>query len=395
MRDSASSRQSRRETPTRSDLTDAQLIVDKIGTRFSYAAEMVDSTTGLGRILVTGGSGFVGANLVAELLNRGYAVRSFDRAPSPLPGHGNLEVVMGDICDADSVTSAVAGVGTVFHTAAIIDLMGGASVTEEYRQRSFAVNVGGTENLVRAAQSAGVERFVYTASNSVVMGGEHIAGGDETLPYTDRFNDLYTETKVVAEKFVLGQNGVAGMLTCSIRPSGIWGRGDQTMFRKVFESVLAGHVKVLVGRKNTLLDNSYVHNLVHGFILAAQHLTPGGTAPGQAYFINDGEPVNMFEFARPMIEACGRKLPRVRVPGRLVHATMTGWQRLHFRFGIPEPLLEPLAVERLYLNNYFSIAKATRDLGYRPLFTTEQARADCLPYYVDLFRQMEAQPAPA
>ncbi len=356
---------------------------------------MADSTTDLGRILVTGGSGFVGANLVTELLDRGYAVRSFDRVPSPLPDHAGLEVVTGDICDLDSVTSAVAGVDTVFHTAAIIDLMGGASVTAEYRQRSFAVNVGGTENLVRAAQSAGVQRFVYTASNSVVMGGQHIVHGDETLPYTERFNDLYTETKVVAEKFVLGQNGVAGMLTCSIRPSGIWGRGDQTMFRKVFESVLAGHVKVLVGRKATLLDNSYVHNLVHGFILAAQHLTPSGTAPGQAYFINDGEPVNMFEFARPVIEACGRKLPRVRVPGRAVHAAMSGWQRLHFRFGIPEPLLEPLAVERLYLNNYFSIAKATRDLGYRPLFTTEQARVDCLPYYVDLFKQMEAQARPA
>lgn len=340
---------------------------------------MADSTTDLGRILVTGGSGFVGANLVTELLDRGYAVRSFDRVPSPLPAHAGLEVATGDICDLDNVTNAVAGVDTVFHTAAIIDLMGGASVTAEYRQRSFAVNVGGTENLVRAAQSAGVKRFVYTASNSVVMGGQHIVHGDETLPYTERFNDLYTETKVVAEKFVLGRNGVAGMLTCSIRPSGIWGRGDQTMFRKVFESVLAGHVKVLVGRKSTLLDNSYVHNLVHGFILAAEHLTPNGTAPGQAYFINDGEPVNMFEFARPVIEACGRKLPRVRVPGRAVHAAMSGWQRLHFRFGIPEPLLEPLAVERLYLNNYFSIAKATRDLGYRPLFTTEQARVDCLP----------------
>ncbi|ULN46357.1 NAD-dependent epimerase/dehydratase family protein [Mycolicibacterium goodii] len=356
---------------------------------------MADSTSDLGRILVTGGSGFVGANLVSELLDRGYAVRSFDRVPSPLPDHAGLEVVTGDICDLDSVTTAVAGVDTVFHTAAIIDLMGGASVTEEYRRRSFAVNVGGTENLVRAGQSAGVKRFVYTASNSVVMGGQHIVNGDETLPYTDRFNDLYTETKVIAEKFVLNENGVAGMLTCSIRPSGIWGRGDQTMFRKVFESVLAGHVKVLVGRKSTLLDNSYVHNLVHGFVLAAQHLTPGGTAPGQAYFINDGEPVNMFEFARPVVEACGRKLPRIRVPGRLVHAAMTGWQRLHFRFGIPEPLLEPLAVERLYLNNYFSIAKATRDLGYRPLFTTEQALADCLPYYVDLFEQMQAHPQPA
>ena len=70
------------------------------------------------------------------------------------------------------------------------------------------------------------------------------------------------------------------------------------------------------------------------------------------------------------------------------------WQWLHFRFGLPKPLLEPLAVERLYLDNYFSIAKAQRDLGYQPLFTTEQAMAACLPYYVDLFHQMKGAARP-
>ncbi|MBV9353196.1 MAG: NAD-dependent epimerase/dehydratase family protein [Mycobacterium sp.] len=347
-------------------------------------------TTELGYVLVTGGSGFVGANLVAALLERGYAVRSFDRAPSPLPGQPKLDVLQGDICDRGSVAAAVDGIDTVFHTAALIELMGGASVSDEYRQRSFAVNVGGTENLVHAGQSAGVKRFVYTSSNSVVMGGKQIAGGDETLAYTDRFSDLYTETKVVAERFVLSQNGVNGMLTCAIRPSGIWGRGDQTMFRKMFESVLAGHVKVLIGRKTAKLDNSYVHNLIHGFILAAQHLVPGGTAPGQAYFINDGEPINMFEFARPVVQACGERWPRLRVSGAMVRWLMSTWQRLHFKLGLPQPPLEPLAVERLYLDNYFSIAKAEHDLGYRPLFTTKQAMQDCLPYYTELFETIKA-----
>jgi 3beta-hydroxy-delta5-steroid dehydrogenase/steroid delta-isomerase len=347
-------------------------------------------TNDLGRVLVTGGSGFVGANLVTTLLDRGHQVRSFDRAPSPLAQHPHLEVLQGDITDAAVCAAAVDGIDTIIHTAAIIDLMGGASVTDEYRQRSFSVNVGGTENLVHAGQKAGVKRFVYTASNSVVMGGQNIAGGDETLPYTSRFNDLYTETKVVAERFVLGQNGADGMLTCAIRPSGIWGTGDQTMFRRLFESVIKGHVKVLVGRKSARLDNSYVHNLIHGFILAGEHLVPGGTAPGQAYFINDAEPINMFEFARPVVEACGQPWPKLRVSGPAVHWVMTGWQRLHFRFGFPAPLLEPLAVERLYLDNYFSVAKARRDLGYEPLFTTEQALAECLPYYVGLFQQMKS-----
>src|SRR6185312_6941262 len=94
----------------------------------------------------------------------------------------------------------------------------------------------------------------------------------------------------------------------------------------------------------------------------------------------------MFEFFRPVVEACGQPWPKLRVPGRLVWFVMTVWQWFHFRVGAPTPLLEPLAVERLYLDNYFSIAKAQRDLGYRPLFTTDRAMAECLPYYVDLFR---------
>ncbi|CAJ1494988.1 NAD-dependent epimerase/dehydratase family protein [[Mycobacterium] kokjensenii] len=351
-------------------------------------------TTELGRVLVTGGSGFVGTNFVKTLLERGYRVRSFDRAPSTVDAHPNLETLEGDICDPQTVATAVADIDTVFHTAAVIDLAGGPSVTEELRARSFGVNVEGTKNLVRAAQQAGVKRFVYTSSNSVIMGGKSIAPGVETMPYTTKYNDLYTETKVVAEKFVLAENGGPdgqGMLTCAIRPSGIWGPGDQTMFRKLFESVVAGHVKVLIGKESAKLDNSYVHNLIHGFILAAEHLVPGGSAPGQAYFINDDDPINMFEFARPVMEACGQRWPTRRLPGRVIRDVMVVWQKLHFKFGIMPPLLEPGAVERVYLDNYFSIAKARRDLGYEPPFTTEQAMADCMPYYLDLFKQIQAQ----
>ncbi len=58
-------------------------------------------------------------------------------------------------------------------------------------------------------------------------------------------------------------------------------------------------------------------------------------------------------------------------------------------------MLAPLAVERLYLDNYFSVAKATRDLDYRPLLTTEQAMAECLPYYTALFDQIKAAIPPA
>ena len=347
-----------------------------------------NKTTDLGHVLVTGGSGFVGCNFVKTLLARGYKVRSFDLAPSPLQSQENLGIIQGNICDQALVRQAVQGIDTIFHTAAIIELKGGSAVTQEYRDRSYAINVEATKHLLQAGREAGVKRFVYTASNSVVIGGEPIVNGDETLPYTERFNDLYTETKVVAEKWVLGQNG-QGILTCSIRPSGIWGEGDQTMFRHMFQQMVDGLLRALVGSGKARLDNSYVHNLVHGHILAAQHLVDGGTSPGQAYFINDGEPINMFEFSKPVIEAVGYPYPKMRVPAALVKAIMAFWQMLHFKLGIKEPPVPPLAVERIAIDNFFSIDKARRDLGYEPLYNTEQGIQESLPYYTEMYKKMK------
>lgn len=342
----------------------------------------------LGTILVTGGSGFVGGNFVQTLLNKGYKVKSFDIVPSKL-SHPNLEIITANICDPQVVEKACQGVDTVFHTAAIIGLKGGKSVTKEYRDQSYAINVEGTKNLLRALQKAGGKRFVYTASNSVIMEGKPLSMATENAPYTNRFNDLYTETKVIAEKWVLEQSGKEGVLTCSIRPSGIWGPGDQTMFKIFFDQIIDGLFIAQVGDGTALIDNSYVHNLIHGQILAAQHLIDGGTAPGQAYFINDDDQVNMFEFAKPIVEMVGAKFPTLKLPYWLVKMVMVIWQELHFALKLPEPPLPPLAIERIGVTNTFSIEKAHKDLGYTPLYTSAQAMEECKPFYQELFLKMK------
>ena len=347
-------------------------------------------TADLGTVLVTGGAGFVGGNLVNTLLQRGFKVKSFDIIGSTLE-HENLENIEGNICDPATVEKACEGVDTVFHTAAIIGLKGGRSVSKEYRDQSYAVNVEGTKNLFHALQKAGGKRFVYTASNSVILEGKPVQQATEAMPYTDRFNDLYTETKVVAEKWILSQNGAGGVHTCSIRPSGIWGSGDRTMFKIFFDQILDGMFIARVGDGSALIDNSYVDNLVHGQILAAEHLVEGGTAPGQAYFINDGDEINMFEFARPLIEAIGATFPKIKLPYWLVKGVMVTWQELHFRFKLPEPPLPPLAIERIALTNTFSIEKARKELGYEPLYTTDEAMQRCLPFYKELFFSMKAE----
>lgn len=348
----------------------------------------VDSSV-LGTILITGGAGFVGQNFVHTMLEKGHKVKTFDIMPCPIE-HECLEVITGDICDISAVEAACQGVDTIFHVAAIIELKGGKAVTRQYRDRSYAINVQGTKNILLSAQKAGVKRFVYTASNSVVIGGKAIKGGTETMPYTSRFNDLYTETKVVAEQWVLAQdNKVGGLRTCSIRPSGIWGPGDQTVFKRFFEQMVAGIFKATVGDQNVKLDNSYVANLIHGQVLAALHLDNNGAACGQAYFINDDDPVNMFEFSRPVLAAVNYPYPKINVPYWLVKAVMVIWQELHFKFKLPEPPLPPLAIERIALDNYFSVEKARKDLGYEPLYTTDEAMQECLPYYVDMYNDMK------
>jgi 3beta-hydroxy-delta5-steroid dehydrogenase/steroid delta-isomerase len=349
-------------------------------------------TLGLGCVLITGGGGFVGQNFVQTMLDNGNKVKSFDIVPCKIQ-HPNLESIQGNICDYNAVLAACQGVDTIFHTAAIIDLKGGKAVTKEYRDRSYAINVEGTKNVLRAAQEVGAKRFVYTASNSVVIGGKPISGGDETLPYTTRFADLYTETKVTAEKYVLEQDGIKGVRTCSIRPSGIWGPGDQTMFVKYFRQVIKGALKANIGdpKNPAKLDNSYVHNLIHGHVLAAKNLDNNGKACGQAYFINDGDAVNVFLFSRPVIEAIGEKFPTVWVPAWLVKPVMVIWQALHFWFKIPEPPVEPLGIERISIDNYFSHAKAKRDLGYVPLYTTDEAMKDCIPFYIELYKKMKKE----
>jgi 3beta-hydroxy-delta5-steroid dehydrogenase/steroid delta-isomerase len=289
---------------------------------------MADVDTIGPRCLVTGGCGYLGRALVQRLLSLGCEVHTLDlaeAAPDPRARH-----FRGDLRDFASIAPAFEGVQTVFHSAALI-----ATVEERYaqpalRRTAYAVNVVGTENVVRAARAAGVKALVHVSSINVVM--DHaIDGGDETLPYATQAPDLYSRTKTAAERVALAADQPGGLRVCAIRPGGIWGPGRGGMMLDAMVAELAkGTFKATIGDGKTPLDNTHVDNVVDAALLAARALrSRPGDVGGRAYFITDGERFDAMEWFRPLVEGLGHPFPKVRVPGALMLRVATGLEVAH------------------------------------------------------------------
>ena len=339
------------------------------------ALSRLDAATVGPACVVTGAAGYLGGHLVARLLALGCEVRAFD--VRPYSGDARAEVVVGDVRRYDQVAEAVEGADVVFHTASVIDTRGFAP--PRARRRAWDVNVLGTEHVVRACDRLEVDRLVHTSSINVAM--EHVVDeGDESTPYATGAFDLYTQTKVAAERVVLAADDPGGLRTVALRPGGIWGGGEcGLMVQRFIEQLAAGKFVALIGGGRSLVDNTHVENLVDAQLLAAAALA---SAPervgGQAYFITDDERFNGLEWFRPLAEALGHRFPRARLPGRLMYAVGALAEAASLRGG-PEPTLTRRGVLNLTQSSSFRIDKARRDLGYAPRVRRDDGLADLMP----------------
>jgi 3beta-hydroxy-delta5-steroid dehydrogenase/steroid delta-isomerase len=336
--------------------------------------------------LVTGGSGFFGSHLVRALLERGHRVQVLDLTPPDL-AHERLHFCEGDVRCYEDVVKAVTGADTVFHTASIVNLLSFCSA--KTRQESYDINVVGTENVIRACRASGVARLIYTSSNNVIFDGRDIELADESLPYPDKYVDLYSETKSLAEREVLAANGTEGLLTCAIRPSGIYGPGEQLFLPRVIARCDDGLLRVRMGKEDAQSEYSYIDSLVHGHLLAAHKLVPGSPVAGQAYFINDGETLKNFEFFRPVIEDLGLPFPERLVPAFPLKVVATVGEIAHWLLKTPRPIFTVIEVLKSSVSHPCSIEKARRELGYEPLVRGSEGIARCLPYCREIFRTRE------
>ena len=319
------------------------------------------------RCLVTGGAGFLGRNLVAALRAKGCPVNVLDRSASLEPLEG-VRWFQGDVRSYADVLAASQDVDTVFHTAAVIEAL-------THARRSVArtiesINVGGTKNLIRAAQENGVRRFVHTSS-IVASFCMNAAGGDESAPYSTS-RDLYTSTKIAGERAVLDANGKDGLLTCALRPGGIYGPGERMTYGRLIRALKKGVPLVVFGNGKARLDYVYIDSLVDAQLRAAERLLVGSPVCGQAYFVSDDTPINAGQFSIELVKNMGLEARLVRLPDPVARAIGTSMERVYQVLGVAKPLFTSANVKLCDIDHYFSIDKAKRHLGYRPLVDTEE-----------------------
>ena len=319
------------------------------------------------RCLVTGGAGFLGRNLVAALQAKGCPVHVLDTEPSPEP-RSDVRWFQGDVRKHADVLAACEGVDTVFHTAAVIEALTHArrSVVENIE----SINIGGTRNVIRVAQQSGVRRLVHTSSivASFCMNAE---GGDESAPYSTA-RDLYTSTKIAGERAALAANGKNGLLTCAIRPGGIYGPGERLTYGRLVRALKMGVPLVVFGDGSARLDYVYIDNLVDAELRAAERLVEGSPVCGQAYFLSDETPINAGQFSIELVKNMGLKTPLVRIPDAVARGVGAAWERVYQLFGVSKPLFTVANVKLCDIDHYFSIDKAKRHLEYAPLVDTEE-----------------------
>uniref|UniRef100_A0A803MS50 Reticulon-like protein n=1 Tax=Chenopodium quinoa TaxID=63459 RepID=A0A803MS50_CHEQI len=360
--------------------------------------------------VVTGGRGFAARHLVEMLIRyEMFCVRIADLGHSikldayeeegtlgKALSSGRAQYVSADLRDKGQVLKACHGADVVFHMAAP------DSSINNYNLH-YSVNVEGTRNVIEACVEMQVKRLIYTSSASVVFDGVRgVINADESLSYPvkvmfDSYWGLSGATKAEGEALVLKANGEKGLLTCSLRPSGIFGPGDKLLVPSLVDAARAGKSKFIIGDGNNMYDFTYVENVAHSHICAERALASKGTvaekASGQAYFITNMEPIKFWEFMSLILEGLGYERPRIKIPAFIMmpiaHLVELIYKLLA-PYGMKVPQLTPSRIRLLSCNRTFNSSKAKDRLGYTPIVSLQEGLERTIESYSHL--RAEHQP---
>jgi dihydroflavonol-4-reductase len=315
-------------------------------------------------VLVTGASGFIGWHVARSLLDRGYRVRALARENSRVP-ELDVERFVGDLRDPQSLRRAVAGCGLVFHVAADYRLWS-KDPGELYRS-----NVDGTRNMLSAAQSAGVERFVYTSTVGCI--GVPKAGiGDETQPVSlGEMAGAYKRSKYLAEQAAL-EFASTGMPVVIVNPTAPMGDHDfkPTPTGQIVVDFLNGAMPAYI---DTGLNVVNVRDVALGHVLACER-----GRDGERYILGS-ENLTLGQILKELAAITGRKAPTVELPYFVAYTAgvvTTAWA--HVTGIAPRAPLEAVRMARKKM--WVSHAKAAQELGFNP-GPARQALADAVAWF--------------
>ena len=305
------------------------------------------------RALVTGASGFVGAAVARALVCAGWEVRVLVRTTSNRANLRNqpVDIHVGDLTDAASLTHAVTGCDGLFHVAADYRL-GAPDPSQLYR-----TNVEGTRNLLAAAVGAGVKKIVYTSSVATMGIPEDGTPGDEETPASlGAMIGHYKRSKFLAEQVAL-EAASAGAPVVIVNPSTPVGPGDvkPTPTGQLVQDAAAGRMPAYV---DTGLNIVHVDDVAAGHLLAFHR----GRA-GERYILG-GEDMTLRQILECIAQLVGRRPPRIRLPYAAVLPVAYAAEalaRITGRSG--RVTLEGVRMSRKRM--FFSSAKAVRELGYQ------------------------------
>ncbi len=319
------------------------------------------------RAFVTGGSGFVGRNLITELAKRGVQVCALarsDSAEQSVRSAGAHTVARGDLDDTQVMTDGMRGCDTVFHAAAKVDIWGDPA---DFHR----ITVQGTQNTLDAAKAAGVKKFVHVSTEALLAGVPRpMLNMDETWDYPEKPAGLYPLTKGLAERKVIAANSPQ-FTTIAVRPPMIWGKGDTSLLPKIAEAVERGQW-VWFGGGHYPHATTNVANVVHGLLLAAEK-----GRGGEIYFVTDGAPQDFREFMTALLRTRGIEARGRNLPFGVARAVAYGGEWIWKTFGLKS--MPPLPVTALYIMGQgltVNTAKAQRELGYAPIMTVERGLAE-------------------
>ncbi len=324
------------------------------------------------RVMLTGATGFLGGNLLACLVERGFRVRCLVRGTKRPPlaqDRGEVEVCLGDLREPESVEACAAGCEVIFHVAA------------DYRlwvpdpDVMFAINVEGTRNVLRAAAKVGVQRVVYTSTvGTLGIPSDGRPGTEETPVSLQEMVSPYKRSKFLAEQEALRAAG-EGLDVVVVNPSTPVGPGDikPTPTGRIITDFLNRRMPAYV---DTGLNLVHARDVSIGHILAMER-----GRSGEKYILGN-ENLTLREILGLLAGICGIPAPRVRLPRAPILALAYLNDAVSRWITQREPRIPLHGVRMAAKKMFFDATKAVRELGM-PQTPVRQALEEAVQWFRD------------